>query len=166
MVAPGSNRGKPHSRGRGGGHQATGLLTAGGRHAPLEASICIVCATADWFPAGLPGRKNRKTANSGRTINLEVTPVEGENPPQPLSLGNTYQRGVRQIHRQITVFAHQVLSSGRHHQSLAAISRRRRPESSPRDHEKFKRYRASVKTGQTVPRGSLKVKNVSLQMRC
>jgi len=40
MVAPGSNRGKLHSRGRGGGHRATGRLTAGARHAPLEASIC------------------------------------------------------------------------------------------------------------------------------
>jgi hypothetical protein len=40
MVAPGSNRGKAYSRGRGGGRRATGLLTAGARHAPLEASIC------------------------------------------------------------------------------------------------------------------------------
>jgi hypothetical protein len=38
MVPPGPNRRKPHSRGRGGGHQATGQLTTGGRHAPLEAS--------------------------------------------------------------------------------------------------------------------------------
>jgi len=60
----------------------------------------------------LTGRKNRKTANSGRAINLKVTPVEGENPPQPVSLGNMYQRGVRQIHRQITVFAHQVSHPG------------------------------------------------------
>ena len=30
---------KTHSRGRGGGHQATGLLTTGGRHAALEASV-------------------------------------------------------------------------------------------------------------------------------
>jgi hypothetical protein len=60
----------------------------------------------------LPGPKNRKTADSGRAINPKVPPVEGKNPPQPLSLGNTYQRGVRQIHRQITIFAHQVSHSG------------------------------------------------------
>jgi hypothetical protein len=39
MVPPGPNRRKPHSRGRGGGHQAAGLLTTGARHAPLEAIV-------------------------------------------------------------------------------------------------------------------------------
>ena len=52
MVAPGSNRGKPHLRGRGGGQQATGLLTASGRHAPLEASICKeALGTLHWLAA-------------------------------------------------------------------------------------------------------------------
>jgi hypothetical protein len=68
MVAPGSNRGKPHSRGRGGGHRATGLLTAGARHAPLKASICkealglgslqpglsVPAMAAERDPTGLP----------------------------------------------------------------------------------------------------------------
>ena len=43
MVPPGPNRRKPHSRGRGGGHQASGLLTTGGRHTPLDASIVTKC---------------------------------------------------------------------------------------------------------------------------
>src|SRR5207302_10991511 len=60
----------------------------------------------------LPGRQNRKTAHSGRAINLEVTPVKGENPAQPLSLGNAYQCRIREIHRQITVFAHQLSHTG------------------------------------------------------
>jgi hypothetical protein len=42
---------------------------------------------------------------------LKITPVEGENPAQPLSLGNAYQRRI-QIHRQITVFAHQLSHTG------------------------------------------------------
>jgi RNA polymerase sigma-70 factor, ECF subfamily len=39
MVPPGPNRGKPRPTGRSGGHQTSGLLTTGARHAPLEALI-------------------------------------------------------------------------------------------------------------------------------
>ena len=43
---------------------------------------------------------------------MEVTPGKGENPAQPFSLGNTYQRRIRQIHREITVVAHQLSHTG------------------------------------------------------
>lgn len=48
MVTPGSNRGKP-LRGRGSGH-ATGLLTAGGKHAPLILQgACVIIKIAGDF---------------------------------------------------------------------------------------------------------------------
>jgi hypothetical protein len=43
----------------------------------------------------LAGWDYHKSANSQRTINLKITPVDGRNPASPLAFGNAYQCRIR-----------------------------------------------------------------------
>jgi hypothetical protein len=41
------------------------------------------------------GREDNETADSRRTINLEISPVEGKDPAQSFSFGNPHERRIR-----------------------------------------------------------------------
>lgn len=59
------------------------------------------------FAAGRLG-KERESPEPGRTVDLEVTLVEREDPADAFALGDGHERSIRQIHGEIPVLAHQL----------------------------------------------------------
>ena len=57
---------------------------------------------------GSTRRNDRESPNPRGAVNLKIAPVQGEDPPLPFAFGNAHQGRVRQVHRQITVLAHQL----------------------------------------------------------
>src|SRR5207302_8396635 len=54
-----------------------------------------------------------KTADAGRTINSEMPLVESENPRDLFPFGDSHQRCVRKVHRQVPILTHERLQPGR-----------------------------------------------------
>jgi hypothetical protein len=91
-------------------------------------------------------------------IEFKVTTVDGEYTRDAFALGHPHQGGIREIHRKVSIFPHELA----HSRTVAGIQLHQGdttdseyvPKCALGFGRRLSRYIASVKAGQTVPKGS------------
>jgi len=76
-----------------------------------------------------PSRKDREASDSGRPIDREVAPIEGEDLAQALALRHADQRRIGEVHGKVPVLADELADAFE-----VVLVQRQEPWSRPRDH--------------------------------
>jgi hypothetical protein len=116
------------------------------RRTELTTTSARIHAVADVLSRS--GRQDRKSSAASGSVDREVPSVEGEDPGEIFPLGDSHQRRVGEIHRQVTVLLHQLP----HARRIPFVERRKRQRL---------RFHAAPESLLAAPRGTQQVHGFS-----